>query len=247
MNKDNSSNIEKEINIDKCLQPALLIALITAMSYYIGHSYTSGYLSRLGIKHEFIEFPTTYYFLKSLIGVTFGIISIYFMWFYKRSDTQSKTLRSALDNIFYLILAAILIYQGISEDNYSLLALSGFLVLFYFISVYNKLRINIKSNPFIIIGICLICISLMSSFASFFGRNHARLTIEGRGVDITFIKIKTKTKLTDIDNNNNLILIMHNDKKYYLVNQENPAPLKPLIYIIHDDQVEFVVLNRSMK
>jgi hypothetical protein len=245
MNKNNLSNIEKEINIDKYLHPALLIALITAISYYIGHSYTSGYLSRLGIKHEFIEFPTTYYFLKSIIGVTFGIIVIFFMWFYKRSDTQSKTLRSALDNIFYLIGAAILIYQGISEDNYSLLALSVLLILFYFISVYNKLIIDWKSNPFAIIGICFICIGLMSGFASFFGRNHAILTIEGRGVEITFIKIKTKVNLDNLDNKKNLILIMHNDKKYYITEQKMPAPLNPYVYVVPDDQVELVVLTGS--
>jgi hypothetical protein len=245
MNKDNSSNLEKEVNIDKYLQPALLIALITAISYYIGYSYTSGYLGRLGIKHEFIEFTATYYFLKSIIGVTIGFIILFFIWFYKRSDTQNKIFRSALDNIFSLIVAAILIYQGILEENNSLFILSAFLILFYFISVYDKSIINFKSNPFAIIGIGFICISLMSSIASFFGRNDAISTIEGRGIGITFIKIKTKANIDILDNTKNFILIMHNDKKYYIIEKRTPASLNPLIYVIPDDQVELVVLTGS--
>jgi hypothetical protein len=245
MDKDNSSNTDKEFNIDKFLQPALLIALITVISYYIGHSYTSGYLGRMGIRHEFIEFPTTYYFLQSIIGVFFGIITIYFILFFKRSDNQSKTLRSALDNLFCLIVAAIFIYQGILEGNYSLFLLSAFLILFYFISIYTKVIIDLKYNKFAIIGVCFICIGLMSIFASSSGRNHARLTIEGRGGDITFITIKTKANFDNLDNKKKLILIMHNDKKYYITEQKKPAPLNPCVYVVPDEQIELVVLTGS--
>jgi len=179
-----------------------------------------------------------------MIGVTFGIIFIYFIWFYKRNDIHNNTLRSALDNSFSLIFAGSFIYQGISENNFFLLVAGIILLLFYFISVYNKLIINWKSNPFAVISICLICISLMSNFASFFGRNHAKLTIEGEGVEITFVKIKTKTNFDNLDNNK-LILIMHNDKKYYITEQKKPAPLNPYIYVVPDDQIEMVVLTGS--
>lgn len=255
MESDKVNNLQEnkpplKDSIDKYLQPALLIALTTAFCYYIGYSYVSAYFARLGIHDNIIDLPSSYYIMKSLFGIMIGLIIVYFLWVHKRNDMQNKRLRSFKENSIILVLAIPLIYQAITDHNYYLLGIGLFMIIIYCLSVYeNRFYTSIwESRGFIGKSILImVAISIMSSLSSFFGRHHAKLTIEGYGVGITFIKIKTKTKITDIDNNNNLILIIHNDKKYYLVNQENPAPLNPFIYVIPDDQVEFVVLNKSVK
>ncbi len=118
-------------SIDKYLQPALLIALITAFCYYIGYSYASAYFSRLGIQFDFIDLPTSYYIIKSLFGIMMGLIIIYFLWLHKRSDILNQRWRSFKENSVMLILIIPLIYQAITDHNYYLLVIGLFMILIY--------------------------------------------------------------------------------------------------------------------
>jgi len=41
-----------------------------------------------------------------------------------------------------------------------------------------------------------------------------------------------------------LLLILHNNGKYYVVKKEDPAPASPEAFIIADDLVKYVSLRR---
>lgn len=239
-----NKNTEPLPAIREYLQPALLITLVTAFCYYIGYSYTSAFFNRFGIQNKFIDLPTSYYLMESSSSIILGIVIIYFLYFYKTEDLKIKRFK---ENAYIFIFSVLYLYQAIIERSYFNLGISVLLLLWFIILIYINKPYEFKGFIGKIIIVCM-AIPLMSSLSSLLGRQHAKQTIEGSGPGIIFVKMKTKTNVSDINKNDNkFILIIHNDKKYYLVKQENPAPLNPLVYVIPDDQVEFVVLNKSIE
>jgi len=80
-------------------------------------------------------------------------------------------------------------------------------------------------------------IFFISVVAGLMGDVHATKLIEGTLHNSYEVTLELKDSNFGIDNGS-LILIMHTDGKYYLIERNTPAPIYPYLYIIPDEEIK---------
>jgi len=91
-------------------------------------------------------------------------------------------------------------------------------------------------------SIIFLCISL--ALSSNLGVTHAIHLIEGDGDNTFSINFTWKENPSTEIEGKELILIIHSEGKYYVIEKQKPAPEFPEVYIIPDEQVEFAVVKK---
>jgi len=128
---------------------------------------------------------------------------------------------------------------------YGLFASSILLILYIFLSVRKInliiVTLNILKRAELLGFILILMIFILA--AALLGSYHAKKLGEGTLSDVIGIEFKTKRTFTEIDNKK-LILILHNEGKYFVVEKQNPLPEYPNVFILPDEQVEFAIMKR---
>jgi len=243
--KDNS-NILSNYNLSKILESALVIAVVTAMFYFFGWAYTDGFLHRIGLSSRLIEFSTTYYIKDSYLGVFFAIL-LYGVSYHLTKDVKNLTTKVFLRNIFILILGLFfffLAFNGGIKELFWFLIIFGFILIVVYISIsvkqFELLPNSLKGK----ITLGLLILFLSSVIAWIIGHYHAEQAIEGKSVGVPQIQLKAKQDIPQMNSESKYILLFHNDNKYFITKQEFVAPESPVVFVIPDDEVEFVILNK---
>lgn len=232
-------------------ESAFVIAGITAVGYILGWAYTDGYLSRLGIHHRSIEFPTSYYILESLPGIMAAIF-LYFLSYGKAFASVNPKVRPFLRNAYYPITALLMVYYTFQQLAgwlfYLILGSSVLLTIVYVVNSLSRRETDaLGVLPKSIAGKLTALAGLVVGgvlVSGLVGDFQAGKTVEGSLHNTIRIQLKTKQPISQLESAKTLILILHHDNNYYITKQESPAPKFPDVYIIPDDQVEFVTLTK---
>ena len=186
-------------------------------------------------------------YIEPVAFVTILVGYSYFIgWFY----TQSYFLRLGIQYEFldlsptYYLIKAVLI-------EYIILVIIMIILLIYLTKIsryYNKL-LNLKKDNFLVFSLIIILISFMflnisMIFSGYVGEVHATRMIEGKNPYISINISWNENPMIEIDNKE-LILILHNEGNYYIVNKQYPAPEFPEIYVISDDQIKYAVIKMN--
>lgn len=132
-------------------------------------------------------------------------------------------------------------------DFYPVLV-NSILLLLLFVSLSLKKKSLafdiVKKPPIFRLGAAIFGILILSVFSSYFGQTHGGKTIDGTISNTIVVNIQTKGSIEQATKDKTLFLVMHRNGNYYLVEKENPAPKHPKVYIIPDNQVEWVEQQR---
>ena len=95
-----------------------------------------------------------------------------------------------------------------------------------------------------LVALSIIFLFTSLALSSNLGVTHAIHRIEGDSDNIFTINFSWKENpLSEIEGKE-LILIIHSEGKYYVVEKQKPAPEFPEVYIIPDEQVKFAVVKK---
>ncbi len=231
------------------LDSAIILALFTALLYYVNWCFTQSYFARLGINSISIPLDSSFSNSMPAIVVIVGIIVLFYftLTFRKSEEVNRSRFFVAISNIFLLIVSvlsfglAIVKFQVIIQFFAGILFLSLFLVLIYckegMPSIWGN---NLKGKLFVI----LVLIAAVTYSASLIGIIQATRTIQGEFEGSTIIDFNlSNPNLTEL-NGQELILIAHDDEKYYVTPLETNLSQTPTIYIVPDSEVELATMRR---
>lgn len=107
-------------------------------------------------------------------------------------------------------------------------------------------RVQSTFTIFMILFSFMILFLLISFCSSLFvGDYHAKSLVEGEIGDLYMINFSWKENPPKEIEGKELMLIIHQESKYYVVNRQKPAPEYPEVYIIPDDQIKFAVMKKK--
>jgi hypothetical protein len=234
----------------KYLEPALIITFLTVSTYFMGWLRAESYFGRLGISSSFIEFPTAYYVKESFPALAMGLASCVIL-FPLALITKNIRLRTFIENSALLVTAAIIMYSDLKGDTgipnrMAILSFVVFSSLYVFTSVrkWSVIREFIAYGLLARLSLIVSFVVALAIFSSALGHYQAERLLDGSLKNITWIQIKTSKPVPEVDNEYPLLLILHNENKYYVTKRVDPIPKFPIVYIIPDDQVEFAILSK---
>lgn len=250
-NKDSQSNHFMNITkISKIIEPATIITIIFGVTYIYGWVYINFYFAVFGIQHKYLDLPIYFYVNEAILPLIF-ILLISWWSLSGENDNISTIKQSIRHNFLMLIVAIIIFYIGIKEypNNaaYPFFAISGFMfVLFIYLSTvkfslhsnWKKFDINIKMTC------TLIFFTFLFIIASYSGAISAINTIEGT-TKVEIINFSWKDNPPEEFKNKELILVMHYEGNFYVIEKQKPAPDFPELFIIPDNKIKYVTIKRS--
>jgi hypothetical protein len=238
--------------IVRYLEPATILTLIVGSVYYIGWSYTDAYFERIGIQHDSLNFPTSFYLKQAFWALSIGIIFI--SAFKKNAGKQTKA-ETLIDNLyknqFGVLLFAGALILGIIEypDAHSYyifgIAVISFIATLWLlikkksIGSYFRADTLVKRIPLVVLAFLTLVM-----VARILGEVHAKKKIEGTLNNVSTIVFTWKDAPPQELIDKQLVLIIHIDGNYYVTVREIPAPKFPKIYIIRDDEIKYAETNR---
>ena len=115
----------------------------------------------------------------------------------------------------------------------------------YYVKKYPISRPSTPAHKVVrLVALSIIFLFTSLALSSNLGVTHAIHRIEGDSDNIFMINFSWKENpLSEIEGKE-LILIIHSEGKYYVVEKQKPAPEFPEVYIIPDEQVEFAVVKK---
>ena len=232
------------------LEPVIIIALVTGVLYFIGYYYYRSYFSRLSLPDTVLNFPTAVYMREALI-YCFAFAGLVLPSFLN-ADKKPQTFRqAAIGNLPLLAMGVLgIIYSVRIYHNWIelIFLLFGAIVILVNFLILSKHHISITHYFYrsswsmrliflvpLVLAICLL--------ASYFGQVHATKLIEGSLRNSMIITLELKDG-TIFQEGKQLILIMHNNGKYYVAERQTRAPKYPPVYVISDNQIAIATIKR---
>ena len=234
--------------ISEYIEPATIITLTIGAVYYVGWSYTNGYFERLGIQHDSLEFPTSFYLMRGFLPVLVSAIVVYWAFSGTRVSKQTRA-NAAQGNVPILLLAALLLLEGFTKPSVRiyLFAAAGLILVAFIMCSWQKTSLSQriqKSPPLGRIFILLMLIAVSVVTANFLGQHDAARSVEGALRNGVLVRFAWKGEVRPELENKAFVLILHRDGKYYVVGLESPAPEFPKVYIVPDEQIKLAVIQR---
>lgn len=134
-------------------------------------------------------------------------------------------------------------------------AFFAFVIMFVLIQLLDSIIYNNKKfkefqnkhfQPFrtkVTIIILFLLTSLIIS--SCLGEYHSKKLVEGENDNAFMINFSWKENPPKEIEGKELMLIIHQEGNYYVVNKQKPAPKYPEVYIIPDGQIKFAVSKKN--
>ncbi|HVE55998.1 MAG TPA: hypothetical protein VNB22_04165 [Pyrinomonadaceae bacterium] len=255
----NQSPVQEEDHFNtrnwfRFIEPASILTLMIGAIYYIGSSYFDSYFNRLGINHLSVELPTAVYLKHGYLAtlLLWGVGAALYASHSQYKNKSGKQFKWLVIFAFNLILPTV--FLAVAYDSFvryfgfSVFLIFTLLVLIAVIFLtYQKKPITgiFNAHPIMRTFVLILLAFAFLTFTAFtFGRIAGTRTIEGNhNLEPAFIKFQWKeTPLTELEGKR-LILILHNDDKYFVVEHQNPAPENPRVYIVPDDVVKLAEIS----
>lgn len=234
----------------RLFEPAIIIALVTGALYLIGYTYHNSFFSRLSLPNRILNLPTAVYlreaFVYCLLFVTLGLPS--FIGADKRPQTFLQALKGNLLGMAFVTLSIIYIIRTYSNwTDLRRLFLVPIPVLVTCLTLAKR-RISVAHSVYrgswlTRIWFAALAVVFTSSFAAVFGDIHATKLIEGSLHNSMVISLELKDG-TNFQEGKQLILIMHHNGNYFIVERQHKVPKYPTVHIISDSQIAVAIIKR---
>lgn len=230
--------------LTRVIEPATLLTVTIGGAYFLGWIQIESYCYRIGLSHVSLNLPTTYYLIQGYLGAFVLSFTINLYQWKGEEPPESRPLAllvnfSSLGGLFLLLIFGLFTYTGFFWPIlivFAILFSVSFVCSLSMISLPNLLLKNHSvGKSYLLFIFCFAFLSL-NSYVS--GIHSAERTLEGKsGIAIT---------LNGIDDLNqqlagkDLILVLHNDSTYFVVERSTVAQSHPNVYVIPDESVRFV-------
>lgn len=238
-----------KIRFSNLAEPAIIVVITTAFFYMVVAGYYISYYKRLSISFYSLDLPLTFYLYagNSIIYSIFWVILLiplintayHAVRIYKKMEKSKTTIFMYLTLIIYSIFVVVSIFNLIKNVFAFLVILITILDFIWILLLYYKKR-SYKTFDFMSSFIIFI-ILLYILIPPLLGNISAESLIRGEAGSL-------EVKL-DLDNkspallNKNLMLVIHSDSKYYLVEKNESLPREANLYIIPDDQIKMIIVK----
>lgn len=255
-------NDEKKNNYFGYIESAVVIAFASAILYWLGYLYIAGFVFRLGIDLASLNFPTEFYLRSGIISISnlvlFAVLGVIgdhlFRWGIKFLPKQSNanliltapSTEAFSRNLPFLFCCGEAIRMSLTFYSVpDLWAVLCVVVLIYCSWKGQTLVMELvkRAWPGRLIIIFLFFLTTMI-YSMQYGESAAIALIEKRRSPAT-IEFKWKNASPQEIQGKELILVFHQDGKYFVVPFSSSAPKYPQTYVIPDDQIEFAMTHRN--
>jgi hypothetical protein len=259
-NKGRETPISSTIAFDKFIEPAAIITIIVAATYYVGRTYISSYYGRLGLDANSLEFPTAFYVQQSAIPVLIGVVTSYISFSLPGKQYHKGTRKGALfGNILLFVAGLFILYVGLKsiggDKNFYIVIASSVLAATSLLTYLGvSFSESIKTNFLFRLGALVAMFALFVLTAQTLGNYRAVSLIRGDyretlRVDLHWKDIQNEPAPQTLDTD--LILLMQNKGNYYIVKkqdlQTNQANGFPEIYIVPEENIKFAVIKKEIR
>ena len=257
--KETNTSISR-VTFDKFIEPAAIITIVVAATYYIGQTYINSYYGRLGLDTSSLEFPTSFYVQQSAIPVSIGVIAIYLSFSFAGEQRYKSNRRNALlGNILPLLVGLLILYvsfQQIEQDRIRYIVIAIIVLAATLILTYKGVSFSqsIKSNFLFRLGVLVAVFALFVLTAQVLGNNQAITLISGdyrKTLSVRFTWKDTKDEAAPQELNTDLILIIRNKGNYYVVKKQalniHQPNVFPEIYMIPEGNIRFAALRNEVR
>jgi len=230
--------------IIKYLEPATLLTISLGAVYYLGWIQVDSYLRRIGINHHSLNLPSTYYLRQGYLAVSISLILINVVAWNKR-PARDTVKDAILLNLIPLLLLILMLFPdaSLSRQQYyfNLAFLVMVLVLLICLTVVRKSAVHLLLSPslFYRFGFALTVFTILGVRAMNVGDLNGKLAVEGRSSEVSGITFVWKDTIAPDIEGKQLVLILHNEGKYYVVERATTAPAHPRVYVVPDDMVKY--------
>lgn len=237
------------------LESSLIITLISTSLYFIGYGYYSSFFGRLSLPHNGLNLPISFYFQDIWPIWLFGIFIILISFYFGYKKPPTNFMEAAFGNLVVIITSIIgiiwLLPTAFEFNAYNSITASKGVLTFLFIIFFCTVSAGKKhfslahffykfdsKGRLIIVMFYILFIFIL---ASFYGNIHATLLLGG--FDGQEASLELNEKNNDMQSKS-LMLVLHYDRNYYLVEKNISLPKYPLMYIVPDDQVKIAKVHR---
>lgn len=241
-----------KIILSNLSEPAIMIAFITATFYIFISSYYISYFQRLSISFHALDLPFTFY-LKA------GNSILYVLYYLILLATSIGSLKTAIKlykkgardkefifmSISFLCFFAFVLYTVLNlVGNISIIISILLLIMFILVFPYeNYKRGDYKNLNFMNIFLITLIISVITPAP--LGINDAEKLIGGAAGSVE-VKLILNSNIPDLLNKE-LVLAIHSDSRYYLVEKNETLPKEVNLYIIPDNQIKMIIAKPVIK
>jgi hypothetical protein len=231
------------------VESAGFVALVSAILYFMGYSYYAGFFERISLPPPYPELSTSDYFLQTFSSLD-GLIAAVLVSIPYRSAVPT-TIREAFWVNGAFIITPIILAQNARSNGFltqGLALLLGAVVVAAIIASLVRLSImKLLTWRWGLAGAIAYGFGIFLFFSVYFrleGIADATRFIEGRLHPSSSVVLQTSDAASPV-NGERLLVALARDGDFYLVQQESPAPIAPLVYFVPASEVRTATMQRS--
>ncbi len=228
---------------NRFVDSASILTASIGIAFMLGWFRVEAFWDRIGYNHVSLSFPTTYYLVNGYLGLFF-LPSIFFLFKMLRSPVflrYGKTRMVVFIATGCLTGFVIALRSGAGMRQVIFGSVVA-IVVFIFALLFDSLRDIDRRDPIILraaLFAILLGFAMYSSRSS--GNREAENVLSGkRGENVI---LYGKEGLPSIIEGNQFTLVLHNEGKYYVIEQGVQPSIQPKVYIVPDDMVKLAVAS----
>ncbi|OPY55085.1 MAG: hypothetical protein A4E48_00155 [Methanosaeta sp. PtaU1.Bin060] len=229
-------------------EPTIIIALVTSIFYTSISGYYIAYFKRLSIPFYTLDLPFTFY-LNAGNGILYALYYLIILVslggsleiavkMYKNGKFDRRDLFWFISGLCIFALLLLFIFNFVKNIFFILFVL--LMTIHFYDFIYKKYR-NKNYETLTVQNLFIVAFIICISIPSYLGTINADKLIGGDAGSLE-VKLDLDNKSPDLLNKT-LILVVHSDGKYYLVEKNKSIPKEPNLYIIPDHQIKSIVVK----
>lgn len=230
-------------------ESAILIAIISAVIFFIGLRYYGTFFDRLAVPYKFLGFSVVDYMIAAIIPII-GLSLLYSIVFSVWSHAPKNRMEAFVGNlVLFIPLALTIIVYNLFVKNYlikSIITISFVLAILYYIYLSYQKYSSAYSLYLGNTNLFLFLILITGSFimiADVVGNHNAEQLIQGKSGSEIQLLLEDNTMNLQLQNKT-LILVMLYDNKYFVIEKNESITVDPKLYIIQNDKIKMAIIYK---
>ena len=231
----------------RAIESAGFVALVTAVLYFMGYSYYAGFFERISLPPPYPELSTTDYFLQAFSSLS-GLLVAALASIPYRSVVPTMVWQALWVNALFIVVPLVLgqnAHSGGFLDQKLALTLAAVAAVGVFASLRKLPALRLLTMQWGLAGTVAYAFFIFLFFGVYFrleGSADATKFIEGRLEPSSTIVLQTRDPESPVNGDPLLVALARGG--FYLVQQESPAPVAPVVYFVPEIEVVTATMQR---
>lgn len=234
----------------RVIESAGFVAFVSAVLYLMGYSYYAGFFARISLPSPYPELSTSDYFLRAFSSLTGLLVAALFSIPY-RTGVPTTMVQAFWVNSPFIVVPLILAQDARSGEFLTqgmALLLATVVVAAIVVSLLRRSLMTLLTWRWGLTGAIAYGFGIFLFFTDYFhlqGAADATRFIEGRLQPSSSVVLQTSDPASPV-NGARLLVALARGGDFYLVRQEAPAPVAPLVYFVPASEVRTATMQRTV-